>query len=42
VTDRIDRAFLKVAYFTVLVFPFATLLVYDGSHKLRYFDPVPP
>jgi signal transduction histidine kinase len=41
VTDRIDRAFLKLAYFTALAFPIATLLVYDGSHKLRYFDPFP-
>ncbi len=41
VTDRLERAFLAVAYATALVFPLAILLFYDGSEKLRYFDPLP-
>jgi signal transduction histidine kinase len=38
VRDRLERAFLAVAYVTALVFPLAILLVYDGSRRLRFFD----
>jgi signal transduction histidine kinase len=41
VRDGLERAFLAVAYFTALFFPLATLLVYDGSRPLRFFDPSP-
>ena len=41
VTDRLERAYLAVAYTTALVFPLAILLFYDGTEKLRYFDPLP-
>jgi signal transduction histidine kinase len=41
VTDRVERAFLRVAFTVVLAFPLAILLVYDGPHRLRYFDPFP-
>ena len=41
VSDRVERAFLKIAYATSLIFPIAILLVYDGTRRLRYFDPVP-
>jgi signal transduction histidine kinase len=41
VTDRLERAFLMVVYPVVLLFPFAVLLLYDGSAPLRYFDPRP-
>ena len=40
VADRLERAFLKVAYAIVIVFPLAILLVYGGQWRLRYFaDP---
>jgi hypothetical protein len=39
VTDRIERRFLKVVYAVALIFPLAILLLYDSSHRLRYFDP---
>jgi signal transduction histidine kinase len=38
VTDRLERAFLWVAYAVAVVFPLAILLVYDGSVDLRYFE----
>jgi signal transduction histidine kinase len=41
VTDRYEKAFLKVAYTVAIAFPLAILLVHDGGQKLRYFDPVP-
>jgi signal transduction histidine kinase len=41
VTDRLERLFLKAAYGVALVFPLAILLFYDGSFRLRYFDPAP-
>jgi signal transduction histidine kinase len=41
VTDRIERAFLWVAYSVAIAFPLAILLVYDGSRRLRYVDPYP-
>ena len=41
VTDRLERAFLKVAYAVALVFPLAIVLVYDGTTRLTYFDPAP-
>src|SRR5262245_37203087 len=39
VTDRLERIFLYVAYTVAIAFPFAILLVYDGTTPLRYFDP---
>ena len=39
VTDRVERLFLKVAYAVALAFPLGILLLYDSSHRLRYFDP---
>jgi signal transduction histidine kinase len=41
VTDRLERAFLYVAYFVAIAFPLAILLVYDGTRRLRYLDPFP-
>jgi signal transduction histidine kinase len=41
VTDRLERAYLRVAYPVTIVFPLAILLLYDGSRPLRYFDPRP-
>ncbi len=41
VTDRLEKAFLTVAYVVATAFPLAILLVHDGGQKLRYFDPVP-
>ena len=41
VTDRLERAYLLVAYPVVVVFPLAILLFYeqrDLSERLRYFD----
>jgi signal transduction histidine kinase len=39
VKDRLERAFLVVAYATALVFQVAILLFYDGTEPLRFFDP---
>src|SRR3990172_12669673 len=36
VTDRIERTFLTVAYVFALAFPFAILLAYEGTERLRY------
>ena len=36
VLDRVDRAFLGAAYGTVVLFPLATLMLYDGTGTLRY------
>src|SRR5688500_9035279 len=41
VTDRLERAYLKVAYPVVILFPVAILVFYDASERLRYFDPRP-
>jgi signal transduction histidine kinase len=41
VTDRLERAFIRVAYVVAIAFPFAILLFYDGSRRLRYLDPYP-
>ena len=41
VIDRLERAYLGVTYAIALVFPAGVLLFYDGSERLRYFDPVP-
>ena len=41
VTDRLEKAFLWVAYTVAIAFPLAILLVYDGSRRLRYVDPFP-
>jgi signal transduction histidine kinase len=38
VVDRLERAFLAVAYVAAIAFPLAILLFYDGSRPLRYFD----
>ena len=40
VTDRLERAYLVVAYSVAVVFPLAILVFYDGG-TLRYFDPRP-
>ena len=39
VTDRLEKTFLAVAYTVSLAFPFAILLTYDATERLRYFDP---
>jgi signal transduction histidine kinase len=39
VTDRIERAYVKVLYVVAIAFPLAILLFYDSSERLRYFDP---
>jgi signal transduction histidine kinase len=41
VTDRLEKAFVRVAYLVSVAFPFAILLVYDGSRRLRYLDAFP-
>ena len=41
VTDRLDRAFLKVVYATAVAYPLVILLFYDGSVRLRYSDALP-
>jgi len=41
VTDRIERAFLYVAYVVAVAFPLAILVFHDGGHRLRYFDSRP-
>jgi signal transduction histidine kinase len=41
ITDRWERLLVKVGYATVLAFPIAALLFYDGSRTLIGFDPVP-
>jgi signal transduction histidine kinase len=41
VTDRVDRAFLKVAYATAVAYPLVILLFYDGSVRLRFSDALP-
>ena len=41
VTDRVERAFLWVAYVVAVAFPLAILLFYGGSERLRYLDPFP-
>ena len=38
-TDRIERRFVKTAYAVAIVFPLLTLLFYDASGPLRFFDP---
>ena len=38
VADRLERAFLAVAYAASLAFPLAILLFYDGGERLDYFD----
>ena len=40
-TDRVERAFLAVAYAVALAFPLAILLFYDGPERLRYLRSVP-
>ena len=41
VSDRIERAFLRVAYVVAIAFPLAILLFYGGTERLRYLDPFP-
>jgi signal transduction histidine kinase len=41
VADRLERAFLRVAYVVAVVFPLATLVFYGGEERLRYLDPLP-
>ncbi len=41
VSDRVERAFLWVAYGVALAFPLAILLFYGGTERLRYLDPFP-
>jgi signal transduction histidine kinase len=41
VADRLERAFLGVAYVAAVAFPLAILLFYGGSARLRYLDPFP-
>jgi signal transduction histidine kinase len=38
VEDRLERAFLKVAYVTTLAFPFLLLLFNGDNHALRYLN----
>jgi signal transduction histidine kinase len=40
VTDRLERAFVRLVYVVAVAFPLAILLFDDGQ-ELRYFDPVP-
>jgi signal transduction histidine kinase len=42
ITDRLERAFVVVAYATALAFPVATLLFYDGTADLNYVLPGVP
>jgi signal transduction histidine kinase len=41
VTDRAERALVRTGYAFVLVFPLATLLFYDATRQLLFFDPTP-
>jgi signal transduction histidine kinase len=41
ITDRAERTLIKVGYIVTLVFSVAVLLVYDGTERLRFFDPKP-
>ncbi len=41
VTDRLEKLWLWVAYPVAVLFPLATLFVYDGSFRLQYFDRFP-
>ena len=38
VVDRLEKAFLAVAYVAALAFPLGILLFYDGTKPLHYFD----
>lgn len=41
VTDRLEKAFVRVAYVVSIAFPLAILFFYDGSRRLRYLDAFP-
>jgi hypothetical protein len=41
VRDRAERWFLGRAYTVAIAFPLAILAFYDGTERLRYFDPLP-
>jgi signal transduction histidine kinase len=41
VTDRLERAFLWMAYVVAIAFPLAILLFYGGGQRLRFVDPFP-
>jgi signal transduction histidine kinase len=38
ITDRLERALIKVGYTVTFLFTIAILLVYDGSRTLRFFN----
>jgi signal transduction histidine kinase len=40
-SGRAERVLVKVGYATMLLFPLAILLVYDGTRPLRFMDPAP-
>src|SRR3970282_2279987 len=42
VTDRAERALVRVGYATVLAFPLAVLLFYDATRPLISLDPLAP
>jgi signal transduction histidine kinase len=41
VVDRAERALVMAGYATVISFPLAALLFYDGSRPLLFYDPAP-
>ncbi|HSE82639.1 MAG TPA: sensor histidine kinase [Gaiellaceae bacterium] len=41
VRGRAEQLLVRVGYASVLVFPLAILLVYDGTERLRFMDPRP-
>jgi signal transduction histidine kinase len=41
ITDRAERALIKVGYAVTFLFSVAVLLFYDGTERLRFYDPKP-
>jgi signal transduction histidine kinase len=41
ITDRAEKALIRLGYGVTLVFSVAILLVYDGSKRLHFFEPRP-
>jgi signal transduction histidine kinase len=41
VTDRLERAFLAIAYTVAIAFPLAILCTFDGTARLRFLDELP-
>jgi signal transduction histidine kinase len=41
ITDRFERAFLWIGYAATFLFCLVILMLYDGSHRLHFFDPLP-